>query len=356
MAQNACWHGMMAWLERVCFHSVGFEISDMYRDILGVGTGVRFSNVRRTRVGGGCSAVSMAVFVTQRTIWNNLSVWCNLQLTSTKEFNRQPDSTKCDKNSSILRFWMNVQGFPTNDWGSMWKFTMIADPQMETERRREYARPVCLFEREANTDGQTKTASFVPIHLAHLDWWLQLMMKPSGCDTWKEEAIESLEALCAVNWVKKGQAMVISSEQNARFQFWGPTREGGSRGCRTAPWLVLEWLLQEVCYRTRKSRVGSGWKGNKMQYEGHGSIWKCTGIIRHRALHREDVDFFDVSFVAGTSAFLPQKMSLPTLWPARMATTASASVTTSHIDPEVSCENTGDMFKPLVQCFESRLK
>ena len=91
-----------------------------------------------------------------------------------------------------------------------------------------------------------------------------------------------------------------------------------------------------------------------MQYEGHGSIWKCTGIIRHRALNREDVDFFDVSFVEGTSAFLPQKMSLPTLWPARMATTASASVTTSHIDPEVSCENTGDMFKPLVQCFESR--
>lgn len=42
------------------------------------------------------------------------------------------------------------------------------------------------------------------------------MLKPSSaCDTWKEgkeEAIESLEALCAMNWVKKGQAMVISSE------------------------------------------------------------------------------------------------------------------------------------------------
>ena len=89
-------------------------------------------------------------------------------------------------------------------------------------------------------------------------------------------------------------------------------------------------------------------------WAGHSSIWKCIGIIWPRALHREDVVFFDVSFVEGTSAFLPQKMSLPAmLRPARMATTASASVTTSHVDTvEVLCENTGGM---LVQTTKSRL-
>ena len=101
---------MMAWPERVSidgfyllmYISIRLALRSVtcIGDIFGAGTGARFSNVRRTRVGGGCSAVLMAVFVTQRTIWYNL------QPASIKEFNRQPGSTKCDKNSLILRFWV----------------------------------------------------------------------------------------------------------------------------------------------------------------------------------------------------------------------------------------------------------